>query len=327
MNPIETVHLGRTEVVLTRLGFGTASIGGLLGAVSAESAAAALDEALASGLMLFDTAPGYGYGLAEERLGRALGAAPGRERVVSTKVGRLLRPRTSSDPEDTLFEGAPPLIDVFDFSYDAVMRSFEGSLARLGVDRVEIVHVHDPEHRGEQTLTGAYRALTTLREEGSIRAIGLGTTRCEELVRAAREDPVDCLLVAGRYTLLDQSGLVDLLPLCEERGIGVIIGGVFNSGIAADVRAESTYEYRRVEPATLDRVRRIDDVCRRYGVSARAAALQFPFGSAAVCAVIPGMRSRSEVAENVAAFRTVIPADLWNELKSLGLLAPEAPTP
>jgi D-threo-aldose 1-dehydrogenase len=306
---------------------GTASIGGLLGAVSTEAAAGALDHALDSGLNLFDTAPGYGYGLAERRLGQSLSSRRRDEYVLSTKVGRLLRERTPDDAEETLFIGAPPLIDYFDFSYDGVMRSVEGSLERLGLDRIDVLHIHDPDDRYDQALAGAYGALSRLREEGSVRAIGVGANRSDELIRFAVDGRFDCFLLAGRYTVLDQSALPDLLPLCVERQIGVIIGGVFNSGIMAKVHANATFDYRKADPPILERARAIAAICDRYNVSTRAVALQFPFGHPAVRAVIPGVRSSTEVASNIAAFRAEIPGTLWSEFKDAGLLSDEVPTP
>ena len=221
---------------LSRLGLGTAPLAGLFGAVSTEEASAVVDRAWELGVRFFDTAPSYGSGIAEQRVGEALRSRPRAEFVISTKVGRLLRP----GPPDPTFVGAPQLTPVFDFSYEGTVRSLEESLDRLGLDRVDIALIHDPDDHYEAALAGAYVALERLRSERVVNAIGVGMNQTELLVRFARESDIDCLLVAGRYTLLDQSAADELLPVCEDRGIAVIAGGVFNSGILASGEPTTT---------------------------------------------------------------------------------------
>jgi D-threo-aldose 1-dehydrogenase len=233
---------------------------------------------------------------------------PREELTVSTKVGRLLRP---GDSRNSGWHGAPPLDAYFDFSYDATLRSLDESLERLGLDRIDIALVHDPDDHYEQALAGAFRALARLREEGVVRAIGAGMNQTELLCRFAREADPDCFLVAGRYTLLDRSAADELLPLCEERGIAVIAGGVFNSGVLAD---GETYDYAPAPRAVLERAAELRAVCARYDVPLAAAAVQFPSRHPAVAAVLAGCRSPAEVEEDVRLFELELPDDLWREL-------------
>ncbi len=290
------------------LGLGTAPLGGLYDAVDDETAEATVERACSLGVHLFDTAPYYGSGLAERRLGAVLREQPRDELTVSTKVGRLLRP---GDSRNSGWHGAPPLDAYFDFSYDAALRSLDESLERLGLDRVDIALVHDPDDHYEEALAGAFRALARLREEGVVRAIGVGMNQTEMLCRFAREADPDCFLVAGRYTLLDRSAADELLPVCEERGIAVIAGGVFNSGVLAD---GETYDYAPAPPAVLERAAELRTVCARYGVPLAAAAVQFPSRHPAVASVLAGCRSPAEVEEDVRLFELNLPDDLWQEL-------------
>jgi D-threo-aldose 1-dehydrogenase len=314
MNPTAGVQLGRTEVTVTQLGLGCAPIGGLYEPVSEAAARAVVDRAWERGLRLFDTAPLYGSGLSERRVGAALRDRPRDDFVLSTKVGRLLRP--GGQPA-AMFEGAPPLEPVFDFSFDGVLRSLEESLERLGLDRIDVVYIHDPDDHFEEALAGAYPALERLRGEGVVRAIGVGMNQSEALARFARETDVDCLLLAGRYTLLDTSALDELLPFCLERGIAVIAGGVFNSGVLA---GNAHYDYAPAEPAVLARVSRLAEICACRGVPLSAAAVQFPLGHPAVACVLVGCRSSAEVDEDVALFELDVPAKLWEELQTEDLL-------
>src|SRR5439155_1676860 len=233
MNTIDRFPLGKTSLQVTRLGLGSAPLGGLFEAVTDDEAHRVVEAAWRAGIRFFDTAPLYGHGLAEHRLGMVLKTKPRHEFVLATKVGRLLRRDAPPEPGQA-YKGVPPLNPVFDFSYDGVMRSVEESLTRLGLDRVDVLHIHDPDDHFDEALTGAYRALDRLRTEGSIRAVGAGMNQSEMLVRFAREANFDCFLLAGRYTVLDRSGAAELLPLCAERRIAIIAGGVFNSGILAD---------------------------------------------------------------------------------------------
>jgi D-threo-aldose 1-dehydrogenase len=293
---------------LGRLGLGTAPLGGLYDAVDDETAHATVDRAWALGLRLFDTAPYYGSGLAERRLGAALRGRPRDEFALSTKVGRLLRPGSS---RASGWHDAPPLEAYFDFSFDATLRSLDESLERLGLDRVEVALVHDPDDHYDEALTGSFRALARLREEGVVRAIGVGMNQTALLCRFAREANPDCFLVAGRYSLLDRSAADELLPLCVEHGIAVIAGGVFNSGVLAN---GDTYDYTPAPPAVLERAAELRATCARRNVPLAAAAMQFPLRHPAVTSVLVGCRSAAEIDEDVRLFQLELPDGLWAEL-------------
>jgi D-threo-aldose 1-dehydrogenase len=264
-----------------------------------------VDQAWELGLRYFDTAPRYGAGLAERRLGAALRGRPRSELVVSTKVGRLLRPGRSE------WGGAPELVDYFDFSYDATLRSLDESLGRLGLDRVDIAFVHDPDDHFDDALAGSFRALRRLRDDGVVRAIGVGANQPAVLCRFAREADPDCFLVAGRFTALDRTAEAELLPLCEESGIAVIAGGVFNSGVIA---GGSTFDYQAASPEIVARVQRLRELCALHGVPLAAAAVQFPLRHPAVVTVLIGCRTPAEVAEDVRLAEMDVPDELWSEL-------------
>jgi D-threo-aldose 1-dehydrogenase len=323
--PLDLVPLGRTGLRITRLGLGTAPIGGLFSEVGENAAKATVEHAYAAGLRFFDTAPLYGHGLSESRLGRVLASRPRDDFVLATKVGRLLRDVRIA--EDTLYRGTPPVNPIFDFSYDGVLRSVEESLERLGLDRIDVLHIHDPDDHYEEALRGAFPALARLREEGVIGAVGAGMNQVELLERFALEAEFDCFLVAGRYTLLDQSALATLLPLCEERKIGVIIGGVYNSGILADPVPGSTFDYHPASPDVLARAQSLKAVCDRHDMPLMAAALQFPLAHPAVTTVLVGARSTQELDQSLELVTAAIPSDLWAELRREGLLPENAPTP
>ena len=315
-DPTTRVRLGTTSLEVTRLGLGTAPLGDLYEAVADDVAEATVTTAIDLGLGLVDTAPLYGNGSAERRIGRALASVEHGSVIVATKVGRLLRS----------IDGAE-VSPVFDFSYDGVMRSVEESLERLGLDRVDILHIHDPDDHHDEALEGAYAALDQLRSEGSIGAVGAGMDQAEMLARFAREGDFDCFLLAGRYTLLDQGGLAELLPACLERDISIIAGGVYNSGLLADPRPGARFDYEPASAALVARAVHLREVCDRHGVPLKAAAIQFPLGHPAVATVVIGARSPAELTENVAMFRHPIPAALWDELRAERLLAEEVPTP
>ncbi len=319
------VALGRTRLQLTRLGLGTAPLGGLYAEVSDADAHAVVDTAFDLGLRYFDTAPLYGHGLAERRTGEVLRSKPRGDFVLSTKVGRLLRPGAPSP--DGQFKGTPPLVPVFDFSYDATLRSVEESLSRLSLDRIDMLLIHDPDQHYDAARSGAYPALERLRSEGVVSAIGVGMNQVEMLAQFARETDIDCLLVAGRYTLLDQVALRELLPLCQLRGIAVIAGGVFNSGILARPAAGAPYNYEPAAPEIVERAMRIEAVCARFNVPVKAAALQFPLAHPAVVCVLTGCRSVAELQENIELFELALPPALWPALQAKGLLHEAAPVP
>jgi D-threo-aldose 1-dehydrogenase len=329
---IERVPFGRTRLTVTRVGLGTAPLGGLYSGVEESTALETVRRAHESGVRFFDTAPLYGHGLAEQRVGRALAALPRDGYVLATKVGRLLR--ADAPPDDTQLSGgfdrwpiAPPVNPVFDFGYDGVMRSVEESLERLGLDRVDVLHIHDPDEHEEEALAGAYRALDRLRAEGVIAAVGAGMNQVEMLARFARAADFDCFLVAGRYTLLDQAALDELFPLCLERGIAVVLGGVYNSGILADPRPGATFDYAPAGPELVARAQRLDAVCRRHGAPLKAAALQFALAHPAVTTLLLGARDPGELDENLELLRAPAPSELWDELRRERLIPEEAPPP
>ena len=331
--------LGKSGVEVTIMGFGGAPLGNMYQALSDEQARATVEACYEAGIRYFDTAPYYGFGLSEHRLGEALRDKERAELVLSTKVGRLLQPGDPATLEHGQFKQSLPFGLVYDYSYDGVMRSVEDSLQRLGTWRIDILLVHDLDvwtHRSEDArrarveefMAGGYRAMVELREQGAVRAIGAGineTAACQDL---AERGDFDCFLLAGRYTLLEQAPLDEFLPLCERRNIALIIGGAYNTGILATGAVEGAYfQYAPAPPEIMERVRRIEAVCARHGVRLPTAALQFPLGHPAVATVIPGTRSPGEVAQNVAIFAPSIPADFWAELKQEGPLRPDAPTP
>lgn len=308
--------LGRTSLDVTALGFGCAPIGGMFTSVSDDQAADALEAAWSVGIRFYDTAPLYGLGVAEERLGRMLAGKPRDEVVVATKVGRLIKPATEADASHDIsaWVDNTTRVPVFDFSFEGVMRSFEDSLERLGLDRIDVVHIHDPDDYHDEAISGAYRALDRLRDQGVIGAVGAGMNQVEMLTRFAREADFDCFLVAGRYTLLERPAGAELLPLCEQRGIGVIAGGVFNSGLLADPKPGASYNYAPVDDATLARAQRLKAACDDARVSLKAAALQFPLRHQAASTVLTGARSASEVTENTALFEATVSDEIWSVL-------------
>jgi D-threo-aldose 1-dehydrogenase len=329
MHPIARVRVGRGELTTTRLGLGTAPIGGLYTAVGEEQAVATVERAWQRGIRMFDTAPLYGHGISERRAGAALARRPRDEFVLSTKVGRLLVPG-GDDVQQAWSDPPTAVTPRFDFSYDAVRASLESSLDRLGMDRVDVLLIHDPDDHFEEALAGAYRALADLRAAGVISAVGAGMNQAPMLTRLVLESPepgLDCVLLAGRYTLLDQAGLEGLLPTCADRDVGVIIGGVYNSGLLADPGPDAHYNYAVAPKALVDKALALRDVCGRHGVPLRAAAIQFPLGHPAVRTVLVGARSPEEVDDAVAMFDHPIPGELWADLKRAGLLGDQVPTP
>ena len=313
MNPTERVPLGRTQLQVTRLGLGLGPIGGLYTPVGDAQAQATLDRAWEHGLRLFDTAPLYGSGLSERRAGAALSQRPRDEFVLSTKVGRLLVP-AGTDTEDLWPEARGDVAPQFDFSYDGVMRSFEASLDRLGLGRIDILHIHDPDHHFDEALAGALKALAQLRSQGLIGAIGAGMNQAEMLTAFAKHGGFDCFLLAGRFTLLDRRGADELLPLCAKEGIGVIAAGVYQSGLLADPRPGATENYQPAAAESIAKALALKELCESHGVPLRAAAIQFPFRHPAISCVIVGVRTPDEVDDAVEMFRHPIPDDLWAAL-------------
>jgi len=326
LNPRERVPLGHTALTVTRFGLGTAPLAGLFEAVDEAQGIAVIERAWDKGIRFFDTAPLYGHGLAEVRLGKVLKQKPRDEFTLATKVGRLLRSDVPPEPGQS-WRGTPPVNPKFDFSYDGVMRSFEESLERLGLDRVDIVHIHDPDDHYQDAINGAYRALDRLRADGVIGAVSAGMNQAEMLTRFGREGDFDCFLLAGRYTLLDQIALKGLLPECLKSGIAILAGGVYNSGILADPKPGAHYNYQTAPAELIERARLIRDVCNRHDVPLKAAAVQFALGHPAVGCVIVGCRSTAQLDESIDMFELDIPSALWADLKVEGLLPAEAPTP
>lgn len=316
---------------LHRLGLGTSPLGNLYTEVSDREARAVVDAAWESGVRIFDTAPHYGLGLAERRLGAALKDRPRDEFVLSTKVGRLLVPDPSGAGrlDDDGFAVPARWRREWDFSADGVRRSLESSLERLGLDRVDVVYLHDPDDHWEQAFGEALPALAELREQGVVGAIGAGMNQWQMLARFVRESSVDVILLAGRYTLLEQPALAELLPLCASRGVDVLAAGLFNSGLLArqDVPDDSTYDYRTAPADVVGRARRIAAVCARHGTTLPAAALWFPFGHPAVTGALIGARTEAELRANVEAFAAPPPPGLWADLRDEGLLDAGTPTP
>lgn len=337
-----TLLNGRTKrpVPLTKMGFGGAPLGNLYREVTEENAQAALQAAFDAGIRYFDTAPQYGLGVSEKRFGEAL-ARFGRDNVqLSTKIGRLLLDCEPHEVTPEAFVNVPQKRIVFDYTYDGVMRSYEASRERLQVANADILLVHDVcvFSQGSQEQSdakvrelfdgGGYRALCELKDAGDVAAIGAGVNEwqvCEKLLGLG---DFDGFLLAGRYTLLEQEALESFLPLCERRDVGIILGGPYNSGILATGPVEGAkYNYAEAPPDILERVRRIEAVCKSHGTPLIAAALQFVLGHPCVKTVIPGAVSAAEVKANVEVLETAIPAGLWSDLKAEKLVRPDCPLP
>ena len=313
-----------------QLALGCAQLGNLYRAVSDDDALATVAAAWDLGVRYFDTAPHYGLGLSERRLGAALAGRPRDAYVVSTKVGRLLEPvEVAAGQDDEGFMVPATHRRVWDFSRDGIRRSLDESLQRLGLDRVDIVYLHDPDDHREAVLETGYPALAELRKEGVVRAIGAGMNQAPMLADLVRNTDIDVVMLAGRYTLLEQDSLDDLLPVCEERGVAVVAAGVFNSGLLARAhpREDASYDYRVAPGALVDRARRIAAVCERHGTTLPAAAIAFPLAHPAVVSVCVGARSAAQMERNATLHREAIPVDLWRELKAEKLLRDDAPVP
>jgi D-threo-aldose 1-dehydrogenase len=333
MTGLETRPLGRTGLRVTVLGLGTGTLGGHRIPVSREAADGVVGAAWSAGVRYFDTAPFYGFGQACRVVGDALREMPRNQWVLATKVGRLLRPRPDT-PADPVHCHPMPFDAVFDYSYDGVMRSFEDSLQRLGLAQIDVLYAHDigqrqhgrDRHAGimRRFRDGGYRALEELRSSGRVRAIGIGVNEHEVLLEAMQWGIWDAFLLAGRYTLLEQTPLDDLLPRCLRAGISIVIGAPFNTGILA---GRNSWNYKPAPPEVVHRVNAVRSVCDRHRVPLIAAALQFPLAHPAVIAILPGPRSVEEFEANLTLLRYPIPAALWSDLQEAKLLHPDAPTP
>ena len=327
---MQTRRVAATAVELTRLGFGAAPIGNLYRVLDDDTVHAALEAAWAAGIRYFDVAPYYGLGLAERRLGRFLAGRPRAEFVVSSKVGRLLEPNDSPSPwSDDVFHVPGDVRPVRDYSRDGVLRSIEATLLRTGLDRLDVVLVHDPDDHWPQAADEALPALADLRDQGVVGAIGAGMNQSRMLERFLRETAADVVLLAGRYTVLEQDALADVLPAAVELGKSVIAAGVFNSGLLSRDRpaAGARYDYHAAPADVVARAQRIADVCQEHGTTLPAAAMAFPLWHPAVVTVLVGMATAEEVTRNAALDAGTVPAGLWDQLRAEGLLRADAPTP
>jgi len=309
-------------VSVTALSLGTAPLGNLFTAVTDDQATAVVEAAFEAGIGYIDTAPHYGVGLAEERLGRVLATRDRATFTLSTKVGRLLRPLRDGECADAEgFVDTPPRVREWDFSAAGIRSSLEASLDRLGLDRIDVAMLHDPDEHERDVYESGYAALARLRAEGVVGAIGAGMNQSAMLTRFVRDFDLDVVLCAGRYTLLDQSALGDLLPACERRGTSVVIGGVYNSGLLANPKPGATFDYAPADAALVKRAQALAELCETHGVPLKAAAVQYPLRHPTVASVLVGCRSEAEVRENAAAFAHPIPEELWSALGASGLLA------
>ncbi|HXW45139.1 MAG TPA: aldo/keto reductase [Streptosporangiaceae bacterium] len=315
--PLRMRRLGRSPVSVTELSLGGAAIGNLFTAVDDEAAQATVDAAWNGGIRTFDTAPHYGLGLSERRLGAALRGRPRDQYVISTKVGRFLQPLAPPHGRDAAGFAVPAShARTFDYTADGVLRSLEASLQRLGLDRVDVALIHDPDDHGEQALAEAYPALERLRSEGVVGAIGVGMNQTAMLARFVTDTDIDVVLEAGRFTLLDQSAADSLLPAALERGVGVLAGGVFNSGVLAAPGAGARYDYQAAPAATVARALALQAECARFGLPLRAAAAQFPLRHPAVASVLIGARSPAEITDALHWHAASIPDGLWDAMRA-----------
>ncbi|KJK09228.1 aldo/keto reductase [Terrabacter sp. 28] len=315
----------RTGAHLTELGFGAAQLGNLFRETTDEASALAVAAALDEGLRYFDTAPHYGLGLSERRLGAALASVPRDSFTLSSKVGRLLvsTPEAAGELDDDGFVVPASAKRVWDFSRDGIHRSVEDSLHRLGTDRLDIAYLHDPDDHWEAASSTGVAALVELREQGVVGAIGAGMNQSAMLTEFVRRCDVDVVMVAGRFTLLDQSALADLLPLATQRGVGVVAAAVYNSGLLSSDRVDpsASYDYGEAPHSMVHRAIRIGEICARHGVSLPSAAVQYPLRHSAVVSVVTGMRTSAHVRSTVTRYQADAPEALWDELAETGLVA------
>ena len=331
MDPFELRRISDTDITVTCCGFGGASMGNMYTVAHDDAAMEAIRSAYETKVRYFDTAPMYGFGKSERLYGSVLKDQPRDTFVLSTKVGRLIRTgEPTAESEDTPFVEINNAHTIFDYSRDGVLRSLDESRQRLGIDKIDIVYIHDPDVNDsfKQALEEAFPALAELKRQGIIGAIGAGMNVADMLCDFAKNADFDCFLLAGRYTLLDQIALKELLPLCQRKNISIIIGGTYNSGIlATGAVAGAHYDYAPASPQIMEKTGRIEKVCARYNVPMKAAALQFPFGHPTVVSNIPGVKTKERFEENLALFTHPIPADFWAALKEENLLDAEAPVP
>jgi D-threo-aldose 1-dehydrogenase len=337
-NVVKRRRIGRRDLQVSGLGLGTAPLGGLYHDLTEEQALATVAAAWDAGVRFFDTAPHYGHTKAEHRLGDALRRYPRDQYVLSTKAGRRFVPRTTPYDGSEGWQDPLPFEAIFDYTHDSILRSFEDSQQRLGIVEIDILLIHDigrvthgdknPLYWKQLTEGGGFRALDELRSAGVVKAVGLGVNEGAAVLEMMADFDIDCALLAGRYTLLEQGTLDDLLPACEARGVSILLGGAFNSGILArGVQGDLKFNYGAAPKEVIERVARLEAVCRTHDVPLAAAALQFPYAHPAVATVLTGARSVEELRENAASFDRPIPAELWTALRDEGLLDPRAPVP
>ncbi len=332
----ETVH-ERSKLTFTAVGYGGAPIGNFNGTFTETEAALMVQQSWGQGVRYFDTAPGYGNGLSEYRLGHAIRNYDRTELVLSTKVGRVLAPTLDAPRQDGQYQNIPPLVASFDYSYDGVMRAVEQSMQRMLTDRFDALFIHDCDRfthgSGQaeyfrQAIVSAFPALESLREQGVVKAIGFGVNETDVMAEAVKTTDSDLCLLAGRYTLLEQEPLDELLPICAERGVGIVLGGVYNSGVLATGPIKGArFNYGPAPKDVLVKASRIEEICRRHGAALPAVALQFAFAHPAVVSVCVGARNAEQQQRNASLFEAAVPPEVWSDLRADGLIREDAPTP
>ena len=313
---IETRQLGHRGPSVTRIGLGCAPFGNLFTEVSDDDVQATVDAAWEGGVRFFDTAPLYGHGLSEIRLGKALARYPRDQYVLASKVGRLLR-EPKEQISSTIFKNVPKLEPIFDYSRDAILASIDESLNRLNVDYLDVVHVHDPDDYEDWVINEAFPTLIQLRDEGVVKAVGCGMNQARALTRFVHEVDLDCLLLAGRYTILDNSSGTELLQLCREKNIGVVLGGIFNSGLLANPEMNKTFDYVDASPEILEKAQTMAGLAQSHGVSLAHAAVQFGLRHAGVSSIVIGARTSNEMNDDLSYAAEVIPQEFWDALETL----------
>ena len=315
----QKIGMKRVDLELTRLSLGTAPLAGLFKSVDISESDQLIRTALDNGMNYFDTAPLYGHGLAEERLGRILSNVT-KPFVLQTKVGRVLNWVEKADPVPWFPDADPHIQPVFDYSADGIKRSLDESLKRLGVDQIDIALMHDAENHISEAINIAYPVLADLKRQGIIKAIGIGINFCDVAIEIMKNVDLDIVLLAGRYTLLDQSAQNKLLPYALERRVDITIGGVFNSGVLADPKPGATFEYLPASDEIIKKAQEIGAFLKNLGIPLTAAALQFPLRHPAVTSVLTGSRNSKELLANAADFDLELPEDIWNQLEDAGLI-------